>query len=163
MKFPLRELDYIVTMSFGYILYCVCFNLYSDGFKFFVMCVCVCVCVCVGFAMCGCPDNVYTLKIFGYPDWGFSLLFLICKANARVKLAKTGHGQHSSTFIVCAVLFVIRIVLLLIVLLYILFVCKCVLYCTTATGWLPNCSWQIYQNLLVLCNKSWYLEHSTAV
>jgi hypothetical protein len=25
---------------------------------------------------------------------GFPCLFLSCKANARVKLAKTGHGQH---------------------------------------------------------------------
>jgi hypothetical protein len=54
--------------------------------------------------------------------------FLICKANARVKLAKTGHGQHSSKFVVCVVLFVIGTVFLLIVLFYVLFVCECVLY-----------------------------------
>ena len=31
--------------------------------------------------------------------------FLSCKANARVKLAKTGHGPHSSTLVVtCVVL-----------------------------------------------------------
>jgi hypothetical protein len=65
----LRELDYIVTISFGYILYCVCFNLYSDGFQLFCnVWVCVCVCVCVDFVMCGCPDNVYTLNLFGYRD-----------------------------------------------------------------------------------------------
>jgi len=30
--------------------------------------------------------------------------FLSCKANARVKLAKTGHGPHSSTlFVICVV------------------------------------------------------------
>jgi hypothetical protein len=52
---------------------------------------------------------------------------LSCRANARVKLAKTGHGQHSSKFVVYVVLFVIRIVLLLIVLFCVLFVCKCVL------------------------------------
>jgi hypothetical protein len=47
--FTLRELDYIVIISFGYILYCVCFNLYCGGFKLFCnVCVCVCVCVCVG-------------------------------------------------------------------------------------------------------------------
>jgi hypothetical protein len=39
--------------------------------------------------------------------------FLGCKANARVKLAKTGHGPHSS---------------IIFVLFYVLFVCKCVLY-----------------------------------
>jgi hypothetical protein len=36
----LRVLDYISTISFGYILYCGCFNL-------FVKCVYVCVCVYV--------------------------------------------------------------------------------------------------------------------
>jgi hypothetical protein len=75
----LREFDYIVIISFRYILYCVCFNLYCGGFKLFCnMCVCVCVCVCVygvGFVMCGCLDNVNTLNLFGYPDWGFSVLF----------------------------------------------------------------------------------------
>jgi hypothetical protein len=71
---------------------------------------------------------------FFYPDWGFSTLnevfppfFLSCKANARIKPAKTGHGQHSSKFVVWVVLFVILIVLLLIVMFYVLFVCKCVL------------------------------------
>jgi len=47
--------------------------------------------------------------------------FLNCKANARVKLAKTGHVPHSST-LVC-----ICVVRLLFVLSYALFVCKCVL------------------------------------
>jgi hypothetical protein len=42
-------------------------------------------------------------------------------ANARVKLAKTGHGPHSSTLVV------ICVVLLLFVLFYVLFVCKRVL------------------------------------
>jgi hypothetical protein len=58
----------------------------------------------------------------------FPCFFLSCKANARVKLTKTGHGQHSSKFVVCVVWFVIHIVLLLIVMFYVLFVCKCVLY-----------------------------------
>jgi hypothetical protein len=58
------------------VLYCVCFNLHCRGFKLFCnVCVCVCVCVWVGFVMCGCPDNVYSLNLFGYPDWGFSVLF----------------------------------------------------------------------------------------
>ena len=38
----LRVLDYIVTISFGYILYCGCFKLFCN----------VWVCVCVGFVMC---------------------------------------------------------------------------------------------------------------
>ena len=56
----------------------------------------------------------------------FPCFFLGCKANARVELAKTGHGPHSSKIVV---------------LLYVLFVlyrsmyCLCVdVYCTTATG-----------------------------
>jgi hypothetical protein len=47
--------------------------------------------------------------------------FFSCKANARVKLAKTGHGPHSTT-LVC-----VCVVRLLFVLFYVLFVCKCVL------------------------------------
>jgi hypothetical protein len=49
------------------------------------------------------------------------VLFLSCKANARVKLAKTEHGPNSSTLVVMCV------VRLLIVLFYVLFVCKRVL------------------------------------
>jgi hypothetical protein len=51
----------------------------------------------------------------------FPCIFLSCKANARVKLAKTGHGPHSSTLVV------ICVVRLLFMLFYVLFVCKCVL------------------------------------
>ena len=46
----LRVPDYIVTVSFGYILYCVCFNLYCGCFKLFCN---VWLCGCVGFVMCG--------------------------------------------------------------------------------------------------------------
>ena len=51
----------------------------------------------------------------------FPYFFLSCKANARVKFAKTGHGPHSSTLVVVCVVW------LLFVLFYVLFVCKCVL------------------------------------
>jgi hypothetical protein len=51
----------------------------------------------------------------------FPCFLLSCKANAKVKLAKTGHGPHSSTLVV------IRVVRLLFVLFYVLFVCECVL------------------------------------
>jgi hypothetical protein len=38
----------------------------------------------------------------------FPYFFLSCKANARVKLAKTGHGPHSSTLVViCTVLCIV--------------------------------------------------------
>ena len=50
----------------------------------------------------------------------FPCFFLSCKANARVKLTKTGHGPHSSTLVVICV---VR----LFVLFYVLFMCKCVL------------------------------------
>jgi hypothetical protein len=66
----------------------------------------------------------------------FPCFFLSCKANARVKPAKMGHGTHSSKiFLLLYVLFVLcRFVY-----------CLCIyVYCTTATGWLPNCSLQIY-------------------
>jgi len=49
------------------------------------------------------------------------VLFPQFKANARVNLAKTGHGPHSSSLVV------ICVVQLLFVLFYVLFVCKCVL------------------------------------
>jgi len=52
----------------------------------------------------------------------FPCFFLSCKANARVKLAKMGHGPHSYKSVVNCV------VLLLFALFCILFVCKCVLY-----------------------------------
>jgi len=38
----------------------------------------------------------------------FPCLFLSCKASARVKLAKTGHGPHSTTLVViCVVLCIV--------------------------------------------------------
>ena len=55
----------------------------------------------------------------------FTYFFLSCKANARVKLANTGHGPHSSTL---AFICVVRLLfVLLFVLFCVLFVCKCVL------------------------------------
>ena len=66
----------------------------------------------------------------------FPCFFLSCKANSRVKPAKTEYGSNSSNIFV---------------LFYILFVlcrsvyCLCVnVNCTTATGWQPNCSLHIY-------------------
>ena len=49
----------------------------------------------------------------------FLCFFLGCKANARVLLAKTGHGPYSSKTVV---------------LLYVLFVSCCSVYCTSAIG-----------------------------
>jgi len=47
----LRVLDYTVTISFWYILCCVCFHLYCGCFKLFCK---VWVCLYMGFVMCGC-------------------------------------------------------------------------------------------------------------
>jgi hypothetical protein len=55
------------------------------------------------------------------PIQTFLCFFFSCKANARVKLAKTGHGPHSSKLIV------ICVVQLLFVSSCVLFVCKCIL------------------------------------
>ena len=53
---------------------------------------------------------ICVLSLFGYPDWGFSLFFLSCKANAGVKLVETGHGPHSSKLVViCVVLYIVCI------------------------------------------------------
>jgi hypothetical protein len=89
----------------------------------FVMCVFVRVLKCVGVLV-----NVYCIVtevllnltgVFVTLTEVFPRFFLSSKANARVKLAKTGHGPHSSTLVV------ICVVRLLFVLFYV--VCKCVL------------------------------------
>jgi hypothetical protein len=66
------------------------------------------------------PSNNTRLQVLFFRDegittwkmcekqWGFSRFFLSCKAYARVKLTKTGHGQHSSTLVViCVVLCIV--------------------------------------------------------
>jgi hypothetical protein len=65
--------------------------------------------------------NVFLTKTEEFPCF-----FLSCKANARVKLAKTGHRPHSTTLvcILCCSDVIICVVRLLFVLFYVLFVCK---------------------------------------
>jgi diacylglycerol kinase len=47
-------------------------------------------------------------KVFLILTEVFLCFFLRCKANTRVKLAKTGHGPHSSTLVViCFVPFIV--------------------------------------------------------
>jgi hypothetical protein len=68
-----------------------------------------------------CMSALFCIFCFHRANWrssatlteGFPCLFLSCKANARVSLAKTGHGPHSSQINW---------------LFYVLFVWKCVLY-----------------------------------
>ena len=98
---------------------------------------CVCVCVCVGVLVtCILYSEVFLnlTEVFLTLTEVSPCFFLSCKANARVKLAKTGHGPHSST------LFVICVVRLLFVLFCILFVCKCVLPPVTTKLQLINIS-----------------------
>ena len=71
----------------------------------------------------------------------FPCFFLGCKANARVKLAKTGHGPHSSKIVM---LFYVLFVL------YRSMYCLCVnVYCTAATGWQPQLQLTNISNTLV--------------
>ena len=59
---------------------------------------------------------------------GFPCFFLSCKANARVYLAKTGHGPHSSSIVLFHVLILLFCVLFCVdCVVHVLFVCKCVL------------------------------------
>ena len=65
---------------------------------------------------------------------GFPCFFLRCKANARVKPAKTGHGPHSSQllccsmyFLCCSMHFCVVLHIVCFVTFPVLFVCTCVL------------------------------------
>jgi hypothetical protein len=69
-----------------------------------------------------CWPDLYSLRYKQAPNGIKPRFASFTQANARVKLAKTGHGPHSSKLIV------ICTVLLLFVLFHVLFVCKCVLY-----------------------------------
>ena len=103
----------------------------------------------------------------------FPCFFLSCKANARVTLAKTGHGPHSSQLVVICVvlsLFVLFCCYCVVLLLFVLFCyylcfsmyCLCVnVYCTPATGCLPNCSWQIYH--ITCVNAEMKMEIDTSI
>jgi hypothetical protein len=64
----------------------------------------------------------------------FPCFFLSCKANARVKPAKTGHDSHSSQFLCCSMYFFcsmyfcVVLYIVCFVTYSVLFVCICVLY-----------------------------------
>jgi len=86
------------------------------------------VCVFEGFVMCGFFGSTVTevflnlTEVFLTLTEVFPCFFLSCKANARVKLTKTGRGLHSTT-LVC-----ICVVRLLLFLLFSCYLC-CSMYC----------------------------------
>ena len=97
---------------FGWVRVCVC-----EWGRIYVRvwaCVCVCVCVCVGVLVICTPTEVFLALTEVYMRF-----LLSCKANARVKFAKTGHGPHSSKLVICVVLWLFVF--------YVLSMCKCVL------------------------------------
>jgi hypothetical protein len=63
------------------------------------------VCVCVGvLVVC----ILYSTEVFLNLTEVFPCFLFSCKANSRVKLAKTGHGPHYSTLVVtCVVLCIV--------------------------------------------------------
>jgi len=64
----------------------------------------------------------------------FPCFFLSCKANARLKPAKTGHGPHSSKclccfmYLFCSIYFCVILCIVCFVSFSVLFVCICVLF-----------------------------------
>jgi hypothetical protein len=106
----------IVSFLCTFILFMPLFN--------FVSCVFL-LCLCILIVM----YDPFCILCFHCANWhssatlteGFPCFILRCKANARVILAKTGHGPHSYQ-INCVVL------------------CIVCVYCTTAIGCQPNCS-----------------------
>jgi hypothetical protein len=86
--------------------------------------------------------------IYGYTDRGFSVPFPQLQGKCQGKTRKD--GTQFALFLIFVLFYVFLycsmyfcVVLCIFVLFYVLFVlCRlCVyVYCTTATGWLPNCS-----------------------
>jgi len=87
----------------------------------------------------------------------FPCFFLSCKANARVKLAKTGHGSHSST-LVCICVVRLSLFVLLGCYLCCSMYCLCVnVYChrvTTQLQLIINIILYIYIYIKLLKNPS---------
>jgi hypothetical protein len=114
----------LIVMYFYYYVTCyfvslIIFIVIYVPFRVFCLIVLLCVlfvCKCV---LDCCHRDIGAL--FDYSNWGLFVLFLSCKTNARVQLAKTGHGPYFPAFFYCYVCSVLWI-------LCTVFVCKCVLY-----------------------------------
>jgi hypothetical protein len=127
--------DIYSSLSTGRAEMYVC--VYDDAMR-----MCVCVLGGGGVVMCGCFGTLTEVSLTLTEV--FPCFFFSCKANARVKLTTTGHGQNSS------ILVVICVVRLLFVLFYVLFVCKCVL----PPGDNPTAV-NIYVNINIFVNCNW--------
>jgi hypothetical protein len=76
-----------------YMVFMFCMLLFiSVGYIFLLLCLCILIVMHV---------------LFSTLTEVFPCFFLSCKANARVYLAKTGHGPHSSYFMNCVVLCIV--------------------------------------------------------
>jgi len=83
----------LVLFFYRFVYGCMfCILLFNSvSYVFFLLCLCTLIdkyaLFCILFANCHSPATLTE---------GFPRFFLICKANARVYLSKTGHGPHTS-------------------------------------------------------------------
>jgi len=85
-------------------LFFLCFCLFFVSYVFLLLCLCILIVMYV----------LFCIFCFHHANWhssatlteDFPCFSLSCKANARVKLAKTGHGPHFSQ-INCVVLYIV--------------------------------------------------------
>jgi hypothetical protein len=86
----------------------------------------LCLCIPIVGMLCSVySDFIVPNGILWLPWLRFCVIFLSYKANTRVYLATTGHGQHSSYLVNCVVLCIVCVDCVV----PCTFVCKCVLYC----------------------------------
>jgi hypothetical protein len=89
-------------------------------------CYCLCSCYCSLFWSLW---SLFLLLFICYPNWAFSVLFLSCKANDRVKFARRGTAGSYIFSFKCIIFLSLYYVY-----------CLCVnVWCTAATGCQPNC------------------------
>jgi hypothetical protein len=113
----------LLFLFYHYVFGCIfCILLFNSvSYAFLLLCLCIFIIMCA----------LFCIFCFHRASWHssatltevFPCLLLSCRANARVLLAKTGHGPHYSQILNYVVLYVV-----LIVLFCVLFMSKCVLY-----------------------------------